>query len=264
MIQALEKSAVEKIFIVQDEDSDLQKVLTPSSKAIFITKDKQHASVATGTLFAIEKVAEYYGRSDLGQKTIMIVPCDAPLVTPQNINALVNKTANTSADVIITIIASERLNLRFPQKHFRGVYLSDEKAYYTMQNVLFVAGDFIQYDPLINTGNLKITFRNWRDGTFNSLVESLDSIERSRNKPIFLEKLFIGWLFNKVYAYYVIRLLIDMVFRHVTMARLIKYLNGADQMQAGYIISEEVEFSADIDTPEDYRLVTGVPWQNEI
>jgi hypothetical protein len=44
------------------------------------------------------------------------------------------------------------------------------------------------------------------------------------------------------------------------MAKVIEYFDGALQVNTAYIVSEEVEISADIDKPEDFPIVMGVPW----
>jgi hypothetical protein len=48
------------------------------------------------------------------------------------------------------------------------------------------------------------------------------------------------------------------------MAKMIKYLDGACQVNTASIVSEAVEISADIDQPEDFPIVSGIPWNNEI
>jgi molybdopterin-guanine dinucleotide biosynthesis protein A len=159
VIQALEQSDVEKIFIIQEEGANLKESLTSGAKCIFFNKDRDHSSLGMGSFFAIQKVAEYYGDSELKNKTIMIVPCDTPLVTKDSFNSLIKKMVGNNADVTITIIGAEHLEKRYPPKRFRGVYLSDFKADYTMQNVLFVNGEFIQLKPPGEPGKLKFSFR---------------------------------------------------------------------------------------------------------
>ena len=262
MIQALDQSNVEKIFIVQDEGANLQKALSSTSKCIFITRNKNYSSLGMGTLFALEKVAEYYGNSELNNKSIMVVPCDTPLVTKDNFNLLIQKAAGESADVTITIIAASRLEKRFPQKHFRSVYLSDYKTSYTMQNVIFVNGEFIQLKPSGELGKLRLSFRGWDDVVMKRVEEGINSIENLRHQSLFHGKLFLLWLLTKGYSSYIFRFLVNLAIKRLTMAKVIELLNGADHMHAAYIESEEVEFSADIDRPEDFQIILGTPWQN--
>ena len=250
------------MFIVQDEGHSIQHVLTAGSKCVFLTKEKRFSSLGMGSLFALEKVAEYYGNSGLDKRSIMIIPCDIPLVTGDDINALVRKASCKDADVTITIIAVKRLEDHFPNKQFRGVYLSDFQARYTMQNVLFLNGEFIQFNPLVEPGKLKFSFRGWDEDVLNRVKNGIDSIDGLRHHSFFHDKLFLLWLLTKGYTYYIFRLLADLALRRLTIEKVIQYLNGADHMNADYIESESVAFSADIDSPEDFQSVQGSSWQN--
>jgi len=75
VLQALEESDVEKIFIAQDEGVNLEVMLPPYSKCIFFNKDKRHSTLGIDIFFALGKVAEFYGDSELREKMIMVVPC---------------------------------------------------------------------------------------------------------------------------------------------------------------------------------------------
>jgi GTP:adenosylcobinamide-phosphate guanylyltransferase len=262
VIQALEQSNVEKIFVMQDEDAALQEALTPSSKCIFFTKDKDHSSLGMGSLFALEKIAEYYGNAELNKRSIMIVPCDTPLVTNDHFNRLINTAASKNADVTITIIAAEHLERQYPQRRFRSVYLADYKTKYTLQNVIFVDGEFIRFKPSEDPGKLNFYFKGWDDDVLKRVKDGIDSIDALRHQSFFHNRLFLLWLLTKGYTSYIFKLLVNLAFKRLTMAKVIEYLNGADHMQAAYIESQEVELSADIDRPEDFQIVLGIPWQS--
>jgi len=259
VVQALEQSEVEKIYVVQDEGAQLQETLAHSSKCTFLTKGKQDSSLARGFLFAMERIAEAAASSG-SQYRVMIVPCDTPLVTKDNFNALIEKAASKTADVTVTIIAARHLEKRFPGKHFRRVYLADYKECYTMQNVIFMDGDFIQFKPGREPGGRNFTFRGWDEAVMKRVVDGINSVEDLRHQPHFHDKLLLLWLLTKGYTLYIFRLLIDLAFRRLTMTRAIKYLNGADHMNSAFIESEEVEFSADIDHPEDLQGIIGIPY----
>jgi GTP:adenosylcobinamide-phosphate guanylyltransferase len=262
VIQSLERSDIETIFVVQDEGVNLQDVLTPSSKCVFFTRDSHHSSLAAGFLFAMEKLAEFYGDSGLITRSIMIVPCDTPLVTSGNINALIRKAADKTADVTVTMIAADRIEKRFPHKNFRSVYLADFKANFAMQYVLFMNGEFIRFNPKAGPGELKFSFQGWDSDVLNRVKNGIDSVENLRHQSHFYNRLFLLWLLTKGYTYYIFRFLVDLAFRRLTMVRAMEYLGGADHMHAAYIESEEVEFSADIDTPEDFQMLLGIQWHN--
>ena len=262
VVKALEQSNVEKILILQEEGANLEAVLPPNSKCVFLTKDKNHTSLRKGVVFALEKVAEYYGNSGLDTRCIMVVPCDTPLATKDNYNNLIGKANLIMADIIITIVAEKLLTARFPQRKFRGVYLADRFATYTMQNIIFINGEFIRDNPSESLGNPKFTFRGWDQSVFNRVLGGINDVEGMRHQSNFYDKLFLTWLFTKGYTSYIFKFLVAFAFRRLTRENIIKYLSGADQMRAGIIESEEVEFSGDIDQPDDFETVLGIPWKS--
>jgi len=260
VIRALEQSEVEKIYVVQEEGANLQQVLAAGSKCTFLTKDKNDSSLAGGFLFAMEKIAQAAG-SSAPQKMIMVVPCDTPLVTKDNFNVLIGKAAGKAADMIITIIAARHLEKRFPEKHFRSVYLAEYKENYTMQNIIFIDGDFIQFKPGGEPGERNFNFRGWDAAVMKRVLDGINSVENLRHQPHFHDKLFLLWLLTKGYTSYIFRFMVDLAFRRLTMVRAIRYLNGADHMHSAFIESEQAEFSADIDHPQDLQGLAGIAWQ---
>lgn len=192
----------------------------------------------------------------------MVVPCDTPLATKQNYNQLIRKANLMMADIIITIVSEKLLSARFPQKKFRGVYLADLIANYTMQNIIFINGEFIRDNPCASSGSPKFTFRGWDQRVFNRVFGGINDVEGMRHQSNFYDKLFLTWLFTKGYTSYIFKFIVALAFKRLTREKIISYLSGADQMRAGIIESEEVEFSGDIDRPEDFQTVLGFPWKS--
>jgi hypothetical protein len=261
VIRALEQSNVERIFIIQDEDANLQETLTASSKCIFFVKDRHHNSLILSMEYGLEKVAEYYGHPQINQKSIMVIPCDIPLASKDNFNSLIEKAASNNADVTITIIAEDLIKNKFPQRHFRSFYLVDYNARYTLQMVGFMNGELILYQPSGGPERAKISFRGVDDERVIRFKETVDTVREHRNHnyslPRFTDKFALRWLIKKEYINYVFRFLFDLIFHRLTMIKIISYLEGACQVNIAYIVSEEVELSADIDIPDDFPIGLG-------
>ena len=259
---------MEKIFIIQDEDANLQEALTASSKCIFFTKDRHYNSLILSIEYGLEKVAEYYGHSQINQKSIMIVPCDIPLATKDNFNSLIEKSTGKNADVTITIIAENLIKKRYPQRRFRSFYLADFNDRYTLQMVGFMNGELILFQPSGEPKRAKISFRGVDNDRVIRFKETVETVRDHRNHdyslPRFTDKFALRWFIKKEYIIYVFRFLFDLIFNRLTMAKVIAYLEGACQVNIAYIVSEEVEISADIDRPEDFQIVLGIPWVNEM
>ncbi len=267
VIRALEGSNVEKIFILQDEDANLQQALAVGPKCVFLTKDRHHNSLVLSMEYGLEKVAEYYGHPQIDQKSIMFVPCDIPLATQDNFNSLIEKAAGENADVTITIIAEELIKNRFPQRRFRSFYLAEYKDLYTLQMVGFLNGELIRYEPSGEPDRVKISFRGVDELRVIRFKETVDTVREHRDHnyrlPRFTDKFALRWLIKKEYISYVLRFIFNMAINRLTMTKIIAYLEAACQVNIAYIVSEEVEISADIDQPEDFPIVLGIPWELE-
>jgi hypothetical protein len=219
-------------------------------------------------VYGLEKVVEYYGHPQIDQKSIMIVPCDIPLATKDNFNSLIEKAAGNHADITISIIAENLIKKRFPQRRFRSAYLADYKDRYTILYVGFMNGEHILFEPSREPGRAKISFMGVDDERVIRLKETLDTLRDHRHHnyslPRFTDKFAIHRLIRKGYTIYVFRFIFNLIFNRLTMAKIIEYLNGACQLNIAYIVSEEVEIFADIDRPEDFPIVLGIPWDNEM
>ncbi len=264
VIQALEESTVEKIFVIQDEGANLQENLINSPKCVFYSKDKYHNSYSLSMRFGLEKVAEYYGYPHIHQKLIMTVPCDIPLVTRENFDHLIEKAIHHHADITLTLIAENLIKKRFPHLHIRSFYLDDYKDRYTLQMIGFTNGELILYEPYQAPGKAKISFRGVADERVTKLKETIDTVRDHRHHdfrlPRFTEKFAIRWLIRKEFLVYIFKFILNLLVNRLTMAKVTEYFNGVLQINTAFIVSEEVEISADIDRPEDFQIVMGIPW----
>lgn len=265
VIRALEQSNVEKIFIVQEKGTKIQEIQTFDSKCVFFNKEPNINTYSLSFLFGLEMVAQYYGYPQINQKSIMIVPCDIPLVTKENFNSLIEKASSNNGDITITIIAEKLLRNRFPQKHFRSVYLTDFKGRYTIQMVGFMNGDLIQFESARNLKN-KMSFRGVNAVRLEILKETFDTLRKHRHHdyqlPRFTDKFAIRWLFKKEFVAYILKFLFYLMINRLTITKITEYLSGACQVNITHIESKELEISADIDRPEDFPIFLGIPCDN--
>jgi CTP:molybdopterin cytidylyltransferase MocA len=266
VIQALEESNVEKIFVIQDEGVHLQASLINTSKCVFFCKDKDNHSYSLSMRFGLEKVAEYYGFPQINQKIIMTVPCDIPLVTRNNFNTLIEKAKTKNADFTLAIIAENLVKKRFPHIHLRSFYLDDYKDRYTVQMIGFTNGELLLYEPDQAPGKARLSFRGVDEERVTKVKETVDTVRDHRHHdfrlPRFTDKFAIRWLIRKEFLIYILKFLFNLISNRLTMAKISEYFDGVLQVNTGFIVSEEVEISADIDRPEDFPIVLGIPWKN--
>jgi GTP:adenosylcobinamide-phosphate guanylyltransferase len=263
VIQALMQSYVEKIFILQDQGAALQDALTVGPKCVFLGKDPA-TSLALATKNALRAVAEYYG-TEIYQKSIMIVPCDTPLVTPAVYNTLIEKAAGEDADVIMTIIACELIDKRYPNKHSRSAYLADYKARYTAQSVTFLNGAGFIFTPSQTGGLIEISYRGLDEAFIKRMEDIFESARTTRqntrqNSPL-VEPFMLGWIIQQGWVWYAFKLIFNIILHRMTMVKLMAYIQEGLHVKTAYIESEAVEITGDIDTPEDYQIVLGITWR---
>lgn len=260
VLQALNKSMVEQIFVIQDQDACFQKNLSNYPKCIFFNKDKLHSSFGSGILYALGKIARHYEYRQLPDTVIMIVPCDIPLATADAFNALLNKAMCRNADIIFTIIKAKKLKKQCPHLSFRSIYLADYKDRFTLQNIVFVNGskiDMIQDDAL---QYLKPPSGGAKEYSAGALAEMINGMREYR----------FHWcqLFHCIYTFLICRLikrrriflvgrlLFSLLSGRLTIVKIIEYISTAFQVRPAFIESETAELSADIDRPEDLLWVT--------
>jgi GTP:adenosylcobinamide-phosphate guanylyltransferase len=264
VILALEESHVEKIFVIQDEGVHLQASLSNTPKCVFYCKDKGNNSYSLSMRFGLEKVAEFYGYPQIKQKLIMTVPCDIPLVTRDNFNALIEKAKTKNTDFTLAIIAENLVKKRFPHIHMRSFYLDDYKDRYTLQMIGFTNGELLLYEPDQAPGKARLSFRGVDEERVTKVKETVDTVRDHRHHdfrlPRFTDKFAIRWLIRKEFMIYILKFLFNLISNRLTMAKISEYFNGVLQVNTGFIVSEEVEISADIDRPEDFPVVMGIPY----
>jgi molybdopterin-guanine dinucleotide biosynthesis protein A len=264
VIKALEESAIEKIFVLHDRVPQIHETLMSGDKCIFLEKNGHQTSFGAGILFAFEKIAGYYGPTELHKKQIMIVACDTPLVTGKSFNSVIKKVKNKNADVIITIINRQLLKKRFPGGRFRGVYLADQRKRYTSQNVVFIDGACILFKESPAQGELKISVRGWNEEMIRRLEETIDSLRNHRKHFYqfvhFIHEFFVRRLARNGHGMLLLNLLFSLALRRLTMAKVTRYISATFQVRVDYIESEEAVLSGDIDRPGDFPAVLGVSW----
>jgi hypothetical protein len=259
VIQALEQSMVEKIFILQNKGANLQESLPQGPKRVFLEKDSRDASLAIGLFRAFEQIALYYGDPAFNDCWVMVAPCDTPLVTADNYNHLIEKVICQDADFIFTIISSDLLEKAYPNRRVNRIYLADYKADFTMQNTMFVNGRSIYFKSSNSDSRFKIGFRSWGEAEEQRIERDIDNLVNFRRKPAFLVQIAVYYLIKQAYIVDIFKVVLPLFFRRLTMQKGIAPLDHVCRWKTSYIESKEVELSADIDSPDDFAWVLGRP-----
>lgn len=257
IVQAAEHSSVEKIFIIQDNGVKLQPHLSPASKVVILEKDREILSPGAGFTDALRKIARYYGPEEIKNKNIMLLPCDTPAVTSRMIDELAPRAARSHADVIFTVLPSQLVEQRFPEKRFYKFYLADKKGWYTVPFVYFINGEFFQFLPGSSPDSSFITVRDYDEARLKSFENLLNSIDNMRKDFGFTFKFFARWMLEDGNVFKVLKTLIISKCKKMTVEKFIAFDYQIFKDHIEVIDNQEPEFCGDIDKPEDVAAVLG-------
>ena len=260
VLRALQESDVEKVFVVQARDAGLDAVVTRSQKNVFLTCDQEPSSLALTLFFGLRKVMEYYGLDEFHRSNILMVPCDIPLAKKQNFNSLMEMNNRSNSDVASPIVDRRCLEEKYPQRHFRGLYLKDLNSTYTPQQIVFMNGNIFTFKE---SGNYekRLAISDLSEDAPSELDRSVERLRRHRGKAyewphlIFELCLLLKRRRKKGHLFYSLKLVYDLCRRELTTAQIKHFIYVATGLRWDYLESKEVELSNDIDLPEDLESV---------
>lgn len=260
VVQALEHSGAERILVSYDEEVDLPSVLTPTTRTFFAARGDHGGSYAAGIRHVFEVLATHYDIHEIHQRTIMLVPCDLPLVTAAAFDALIRSAQAVDADLVATMISCRRASARFPGKRFIGLYLADFGEPCTLQAPAFVQGDIIR----AGIHGSPLSFGELTNQVVDELAGAADSIRSSRKSRLVLARATYELVIRRLARQRQLGLLLPFLSRlvsgRVRSADVLRVLSAAFAIRVGIVPSEAPEFSGDVDEPGDYPQVLGVPW----
>lgn len=257
VLEALLKSSADKIFIVQGENEFLESVIPPDNKLILLTCEQNESSYASSVLFGINGIINYYNNAYCSNQNIIVVPCDLPLVTENNLDYLVRSFIQMNADMAVPVINIEYLKKNGLNRKFYSVYLSDLKGSYTLQNIaLFKANIFNKVSARYNsTYNLEVTGNS---GLLSRLALAADRLYLNREKPYIIMQIIYGFLrglARRGHLLYGLKFLMNMYRKKIHSEQVRRAFSIILGINFEIIESEEWELSCDVDLPEHLEWV---------
>jgi molybdopterin-guanine dinucleotide biosynthesis protein A len=254
VLGALQKSKTERVFVVQAEDEQLDKILTPNLKNVFVSCPSERPHMTDSLLCGIESMLEYYGETELGRRIIMSVPCDIPLARSEDFDCLIRQCENTDADVFLTAIRSGMLEQSFPARRYHSLYLSDLDARYSPQNICFANGERFTFE--VNRSGVRgLAIRDSDGKRIKSLNAMIEKLRKYRHgKSIwFLSAYYVLFdrLIRKGNLLTVIRTIISLFMNKLTKSGLQAVFSAAFNLQFRMLESESPALSYDIDLAQD-------------
>jgi GTP:adenosylcobinamide-phosphate guanylyltransferase len=252
ILRALCESDVEKVFIVHRPDNPLDEIVTKNTKNVFLSCDRDATSYASTVISGAEKIIDYYGLTEIHRRTIMVVPCDIPLVKKENFNALMEANQRKNADFVMPFINIKYLSEKYPERRFRSFYLTDLNGKYALQNISFFNGrifDMIDYKNDV-TGRLAIS---GAPDLIRDMAKAADRLYRHRQKAYQISHIvyeFLSRLARKRHLLYGLKFIYNLYSGEITSDQISYAFSTMLDINFGIIESRETEFSGDIDLPE--------------
>jgi len=249
VLRSLRGSKVERIFIVQSVDAKLDRFVTPDRKNHFLYYHGPEECYAESLFCGLEAVLNYYGEEVCKSLNLMLVPCDIPLATENNFNSLIELSRRQSSDVWTALIDACALKNKYPDRDFIGLYFCDLKNRYVAQNIKFINGSLLSSSPDVTKPDyLQVMWPEFRV----DISKSLDKLCRQRRRKTFIFDIIVEIIQRLVLRGHWLGLLREcfkMQTGRQTTADMARILFQATGLNCGYILSQEVELSYDIDEP---------------
>ena len=261
VLKALCNSQAEKVFVIQEADANLENKSAHSDKVVYAKCKVLKPSLADSLLCALETLLDFYGEHELHQRNIMFVPCDIPLVTSCDFDALIAQTVDVEIDIYLTFIRNNSPKVTFLNHHFPMVYFDDLGGHYSLQGLAFASGRLFRFaQPGEGAGRVAILDRNSQ--SVLGLAEIVHDLRNKRSRLIgwirFFTRLIFTRLIIKGHADLLIRIVYSYLFSKLTVALIERAVLAAINVKVALVETRTAAFSVDIDTPHDLEYVKNI------
>ncbi|MDD4923879.1 MAG: NTP transferase domain-containing protein [Dehalococcoidales bacterium] len=253
--EALCNSKIEKVFVIQCREAELEKNLRNRNKITYIFCDKGYPSLADSLYCAIRGLLDYYGEDNLHSKYIMFVPCDIPAVNPKDFDALISQITDNDTDFYTAFIERKLLRVFLPKRRFRSMYFRDIGGHFSQQGINVVNGRLFSFDG-DKDGFKNIAVYGHDKQKLSGLSEIINDFRNSRHTIfsllVFISGFLIKRLIRKGGIGLTLRLACGWLSGKLTQPLMQQALYRSLNIKVGLIKSRSVAFSADIDKPADF------------
>jgi molybdopterin-guanine dinucleotide biosynthesis protein A len=253
ILRALQASTVEQVFILQPDDAGLERAVTPHEKNVFLSYDARERSWGLTMGRGIERLLDYCGEETLHRRNVMWLPCDIPLVSPEDVDSLVAQSQQPGMDGLITIIPHRLLARAYPDRRFWSVYLRDLGERVSPQSVMFVDGSHYTYAVSPEYAGVRIAVTDAFGEPIPGLMGYVDGMRDGRHGRAggssFLYDM-AGRFLRRGLAARVPQALYEIATRRLTSSRISDYVFQGMRLRFGAIVSHCTAYSADVDEPE--------------
>lgn len=252
---ALCHSQVEKVFIVHQQDEDLQKAISPHEKIILVKSNRPQPTIVDSVMSGMEKLFEFFGENNIHPRHILVVPCDIPLVTSRDFDALINQAAKSDADFYFTVIRNSLLKKEYAERRFRTIHLNEWGDNYSPQSTNVIHSRLFRTTQANNNSPYRVEICDNQGRSLNSLFKAGQDIRDHRHSVL-------GWgrfayrIAGKGSAVLFLQILFDLLRNRVTESKLVQAIYLTLCVKMRFIESHSTTFSVDIDNPVDLENIS--------
>ncbi len=259
VLTALQSSEVERVFIAQPPGGDLEPVTEPHGKNVFFTIQADASSLAATLGKSLENIVDFYPPEKLSEMLIMLVPSDIPLVLSKDFDHLIAQAEHKPHDVFFTLIPYEQIARAYPHKRFQRMFFSDYRQLCSPQSIAMIRGKLLSCSETPDASGYRLVLHRSSGEPIPGLINLIDGVRREREGMLVWPKLVYELLVKRLVGsrngLFVVRLMLDMALRRMTIPKIHHYLELAFGLNFGALESDSVSFSGDIDNARDYDAI---------
>ncbi|NJD19403.1 MAG: hypothetical protein FIA95_09005 [Gemmatimonadetes bacterium] len=251
LLDALEASAVERVFVFHDAACDMASRVEAGPKTTFVPRPPGRPGFVDGIRHALEATVRSCGIEAVRRRRLLALPCDLPLTTAGMLDRVLERSDALDFDFAYTTVSRSLLAQRFPGRAFRAYPVADLGGLYALQTLAILDGACF---GLAEEG-ARLTFADWTREEGERLLASIGALRDGRGGFLQVPRALHELIFRR---------LAPRGRRRVAAALLLRTLAGrlrttdldrlawtAFRVRTRCIDTEAPELSADIDRPRD-------------
>jgi GTP:adenosylcobinamide-phosphate guanylyltransferase len=246
VLNSLQNSKVEKIFILGEDKTTFEKQTSPHPKNQYI-EQSESPKITPKITQAVNKIKETYGEKKFREINIILVPCDIPYSSPESFNTIIEK-CNTEDIITIPIIKTCKIKNNKQYDKIWSIYFKDLNGYYSPQNIITI--NCSQLDVNENQIIINKIGKNHRKKIYKEM-KIIDTAFRTRKKwynKILIGLLALNYSTEKSKLMKGISLIVKNWIKKMTTQQLINYIEEITSQKIRLEILNETTLSLDIDT----------------
>ncbi len=251
LLDALECSAVERVFVFHDAECDMASFVEAGPKTTFLARPAGRSGFVDGVRHALDATVRACGLDAVRRSRLLALPCDLPFVTARILDRVLERSDALEFDFAYTAVSRALLARRFPGRPFRAYPVADLGGFYALQTLAIMDGACFG----LADGGTRLTFGDWTREEGERLLESIGVLRNGRGAflqmPRALHELVLRRLSGRGRRRVAASLVLRTLAGRLRTTDLDRLALAAFRVRTVCIDTEAPELSADVDRPDD-------------